>query len=136
METLIIILFSVSVPSFAFAANWVARIQMGYELSAAADFVLAIAMFDLSAVGAHDVFEKAMTNTVFQKDFVALFLVFTIGTLFVWFAAFLRLEAYIEKLQISPQSADTRKRVRKFTIGSWALVAVVMAPHVFAFAYR
>lgn len=67
-----------------FWINWLARMKMGYALSAAADFVLAIAAFDLGAIAAHDVFEQAMTSTLFQKEFVELFLIFAVVTLLAW----------------------------------------------------
>ena len=133
MQTTITILVSIAVPALAFWINWVARLRLGYALSAAAAFVLAIAAFDAAAICAHGVFEQAMPNTVFQQNFVQLFFVLTVFTLIVWQQWFLRLEDGLGKLQALPVTRTNE--VQKKSILAWLCVGAVMAPHVFVFVY-
>jgi len=136
METTILIGVSLAIPAFAFWINWVVRLNMGYALSAAADFILAVATFDLGAIAGHHVFEKAMNATVFQRDFVELFICLLIISLVAWWACFLRLEDKITRLRRPGASASEQGKVKPLTVLSWMLVAAVMFPHAFAFLYK
>src|SRR5690242_16802421 len=107
---------------------------MGYALSAAADFVLAIAAFDVAAIAAHGVFEHTISSTIFQQNFVQLFLVLTVITLVAWQMWFLRLEDGLTKLQKLPMTRPNE--IQKKSILAWLCVGGVMAPHVFVFVYN
>lgn len=137
MDIALTIIVSVLIPLFAFWANWAARRQMGYELSAAADFVLAIFAFDLGAMAAGDVFKQAMHSTIFQKDFYTVFIILFIVTAVAWASGFLRLEHYIETVVAQNNPAPSFfKNPTYLKWCSWGAITFVMAPHIFAFAYR
>jgi hypothetical protein len=137
MQALIDILVSIAIPLFAFGLNWQMRVRRGYTISAAADFVLAIAAFDLAALAAHDVFEQAMHQPVFRQNFVPLFLILFVFTAGAWSLCFLPMENKLAGLyRTAPVGAGVNGAIATWFFGSWAAVLLVAAPHIFAFVYR
>ena len=86
------VLAAIFIPLFAFVLNWRLRASKGYALSAAADFVLALMVFDLGALIAHDVFEAAIPSQFFRTFFFAHFVVLFCVSGILWSTVLLHLE--------------------------------------------
>src|SRR6516162_963001 len=83
---------AVAIPLLAFVLNWNLRARNGYALSAAADFALALAAFDLVALVYSNVFAEVMRNKTFQHSFNPLEVTLFALTTITWMTLFLRLE--------------------------------------------
>ena len=130
---LLAVVLSVLIPVVAFAVNWGMRASMGYALSAAADFVLAVVVFDFGAIVTHKLFEGVAFSPFVQANFEEIFECFFLVTALLWGAYFLRTEDKITKLY---QQLVTPKNTIERHVGiSWALVFAIVASHVFTFVY-
>jgi hypothetical protein len=134
-STTIDIALAVAIPATAFALNWGMRAHNGYMRSAAADFILAIVAFDLSALFAHDVFEKAMHDATFKQYFMQIFGLLFMVTLVGWAMIFIPLEGALEKNYKASRRRKLTGKGQMIFFGSWSLVLCITAPHVFAFLY-
>jgi hypothetical protein len=83
---------AIVVPLLVFILNWGVRSQYGYALSAAADFALALAAFDLVALLYASVFAEVMRNEVFRESFNRMEIILFALTVIVWLWPLLRLE--------------------------------------------
>jgi hypothetical protein len=129
------VLVSIAIPALAFGANWQIRSKKGYALSAAADFILAIASFDLAALAAHDVFEKTVRDPILREKFVPVFIILFVITMALWAFLFLPLEDKLERVyKITPDGSLTGDSALYF-FGAWGSVVFIVAPHVLAFVY-
>jgi hypothetical protein len=134
-QTFMSIVLAVGIPATAFSLNWGMRASNGYKRSAAADFVLAIVAFDLSALFAHDVFEKAMHDETFKQNFLPIFGALFMITLIGWSAIFIRLEGALERNYKGARTNKLTGKGQAIFFGSWMLVIIIAAPHIFAFLY-
>jgi hypothetical protein len=127
---------AVSVPLFAFILNWRERARHGYALSAAADFALALAAFDLVALVYSNVFTEVMRNAVFKHSFNQVIIPLFCGTLVTWVCIFLRLEHRMtEGYDFQSKRYLTPRPMGAFLSG-WTLLAVFLGMHIFAFVYE
>src|SRR5262245_40735688 len=83
------VLIAIAIPALLFALNWAMRAHRGYAVSAAPDFVLAVATFDFTAVVAHDVFEKVVRSTEVRDAFLNIFAIFFCLCLIFWMSLLL-----------------------------------------------
>jgi hypothetical protein len=79
MEIAKVAIVAVLIPLAVFTANWIHRSHKGYAQTAAADFILAIVIFDLAVIVASQDFEPFLRSPVLRPvivywHFVAAFL--------------------------------------------------------------
>ena len=130
------VLAAITVPAFAFGLNWSVRSRNGYALSAAADFVLAIAAFDLIALIYSGTFEEVVRNEVFRHSFIRLIVVLFSVTFFAWFTVFLSLEHKMSEGYDFDLNAYIGERpMGPFLLG-WGLLAAFFGMHIFTFLYE
>ncbi len=120
---------AITIPSLAFILNWALRSNLGYELSAAADFALAITSFDLGALVEKNLFAEAMRSPVFKENFNPLMITLFGLTLIAWVTLFLQLEHRVA------EGYDLgERRMGAFLLG-WGILATFLAAHILAFVY-
>jgi hypothetical protein len=125
-----------SVPLFAFIINWRERSRHGYALSAAADFALALAAFDLVALIYSNVFAEVMRNEVFKHGFNRVILPLFLLTLVTWICLFLRLEHKMaEGYDFHRRRYIAARPMGAFLAGG-SLLAFFLAMHILAFVYE
>src|SRR5262245_20758898 len=83
---------AVAVAIFPFILNWAMRARHGYALSAAEDFALGLAAFDLIALIYSQVFSSEVRDEVLRASFVRLMVIFFIVIISAWITLFLSLE--------------------------------------------
>jgi hypothetical protein len=128
---------AIAIPLLAFVLNWTVRSQKGYALSAAADFALALAAFDLVALLSRNTFIEVMRNETFRQNFNGLEIALFCITLVAWLWPFLRLEHFMT------QNYDFRNRcyingrlpMGSFLLG-WGILATFLAGHILAYTYE
>jgi hypothetical protein len=103
------------------------RVRLKYDLTSAADFVLAIIAFDFTAMLGSQGFSQAVRSAWFRDHFLPVSGFLFVASFVVWSVGSLRLE----------QTLDTHYGVegeRNFYFAvSWALVAVLLGTHVYWF---
>jgi hypothetical protein len=135
VQTYIEIAAAIAFPLLAFVINWQIRIHRRYALSAAADFMLAVATFDVTAAAAHAPFEKVVRYQPFREDFVGLFLILFANTIVSWMVFFLPLEDRLINAYQPSSGGKFTGNAAIYFFGSWFLVAALVAPHFFVFLY-
>jgi hypothetical protein len=130
------VIAATAIPVLAFVLNWRVRSARGYALSAAADFVLALMVFDLGAVIAHDVFEAVIPSAFFRSCFIELFVILFCLSTILWATALLHIEHRLGQ----DYDFGTRSYLNSAPMGlfllAWMLVAALLSPHIFPFLYR
>ncbi len=127
---------AIAVPSFAFVINWSARARNGYVLSAAADFVLGLAAFDLVALVYANVFAEVMRNETFHENFNRIEVFFFCATTIAWLVLFLPLEHRMsEGYDFAARRYLHGRPMGSFLLG-WAVLATFFATHIFAYLYE
>ena len=126
-ESTLEILECVFVSVFVFALNWQMRSRLKYDLTSAADFVLAIIAFDFTAMLGSSNFSQAVREGWFKDHFIQMAgFLFTLSFL-AWSMGSLRLERALE-------AHYGVEGERNFLFGcSWALVAALLGTHVYWF---
>jgi hypothetical protein len=127
---------AVAVPLFAFILNWRERARNGYALSAAADFALALAAFDLVALIYGNVFAEVMRNEVFKHSFNPVIVVLFCATLVAWIWIFLSLEHRMTDGYDFRLKRYVAPRPMGAFLSGWTLLAVFLGMHIFAFVYE
>lgn len=122
-----------AIPIMAFVINWSLRATRGYSLSAAADFALALAAFDFSAIVAHKSFEKVITDITFRDSVIPMFATLFILTLIAWLIYFLPEEHRL----LSRYDPIERKYKSNAPTGqmiiAWSFLCVFLVFHIFPF---
>jgi hypothetical protein len=128
---------AIVIPLLAFVLNWAIRSQNGYALSAAPDFALALAAFDLIALLYRTSFIEVMRNETFRQSFNALEIFLFCVTLVAWIWPFLRLEHsmtrgydFHNRCYINGQSP-----MGAFLLG-WTILAALLAAHILGYIYE
>jgi hypothetical protein len=128
---------AIAISVWAFVMNWAMRARQGYALSAAADFVLSLAAFDLIAIVYSSVFKQVVRDEVFRDDFVRLVVVFFVVTFGFWVTLFLGLEHRMTAGYDFPNKRyiGGHRPMGAFLTG-WTLLAVFLGTHILAFIYE
>lgn len=121
------ILECVAVSIFVFVLNWRMRVRLKYDLTSAADFVLAIVAFDFTAMLGSPGFSQAVRSTWFRDHFLPVSGFLFVASFIAWSVGSLRLE----------QALDAHYGVegeRNFYFAvSWVLVAILLGTHIYWF---
>jgi hypothetical protein len=135
-QTWLAVASAILIPVFAYVLNWKMREARGYQLSAAADFVLALMAFDLGALASPEAFKAAMPHSPFLQSFEPLFVcLFCVG-LFFWSVALLPLEnAMATKFDASSRIYIDGIAKLYFMV-SWTIAAMLLAAHCLLFFLR
>lgn len=134
--TLLALLGAVGFPALAFILNWQFRAQKGYALSAAADFVLALIVFDLGAAAGHEIFSTLAPSEVLRHDFALVFLLFFTLSLISWLLYFVRNEQKLaEGYSYRTHKYKAGPPMKDFLI-TWSVVGGLLAPHILTFFLR
>lgn len=120
------------IPLAAYSLNWLGRAPRGYQLSAAADFVLAIVVFDAGALAAREVFEDQVAAAL-RGNFGLLFFTYMLATGLAWGWMFLPWEASMDTLY--GQVATVGNQIRNLSKRSWAAVAAITTVHILTFLW-
>jgi hypothetical protein len=127
---------AIAVPLFVFVINWAMRAHHGYALSAAADFALSLAAFDLIALIYSKVFSKVMRDEVFKESFTRLMVIFFVVTFGTWVTAFLSLEYRMTAGYDFKGKCYVVGRPMGSFITGWTLLVTFLTVHIFAFIYE
>jgi hypothetical protein len=127
------IIISATISGGAFVLNWAVRAQLQCALSAAADFVLAVVVFDAGALAASGVFENAVREPLYRENFVAIFVGLLLVSLAAWAGIFLRLENKLAECYSSSAMSHREAWKNTYFFVSWFLVSFVVAPHLYFF---
>lgn len=117
----------VCVAVFVFVLNWQARRWLKYDLTAAADFVLAILAFDFTAMIAGDGFSAAVRSGWFREHFVTVMGLLFIVTFIAWSLGSLRLEKVLDDHYGVPGERNVYFGI------SWTLVAFLLGLNIYTF---
>jgi hypothetical protein len=127
---------AVSVPLFAFILNWRERARHGYALSAAADFALALAAFDLVALIYSSVFAEVMRNEIFKQSFNRVIVPLFLATLVSWICIFLNLEHRMTEGYDFRLKRYLAPRPMGAFLSGWTLLGIFLGMHIFFFIYE
>lgn len=134
-KTFLEIAVIVLVPVCSFSLNWSVRSSNNYVLSAAADFILALVAFDLTALASYSAFKKVVSDSALQDWFGLVFVGLFCVTVLAWLWFFLPLE----QRMVRGYSYDEGRYVSNKPTGIFVLssvaVAVLLAFHIFPFVY-
>ncbi len=126
---------AIAVALFPFVLNWAMRAKHGYALSAAADFALALAAFDLVALIYSQVFSGEVHDPVLKASFVRLMVIFFVVTLGFWVTIFLSLEHKMTEGYDFTRKCYTAGRPMGCFLSGWTLLVAFLAAHIFTFVY-
>ena len=135
MSVIIEMTAAITIPALLFALNWKIRESKGYALSAAADFALAIAAFDLAMIAANQSFEQIVPDPTFRVNFVLIFIISMCFTLLIWMTILLPVENIMAKRYDHDSSTYRQERPVAYLFLSWGLIAMIFSPHAFVFIY-
>jgi|ERR1700722_2179944 len=127
---------ALAVPAFAFVINWNLRARKGYALSAAADFALSMAAFDLVALVYANVFAEVMRNETFHQNFNRIEVFFFCVTAIAWLVVFLPLEHRMTEGYDFARKRYLRGRPMGAFLLGWGILAVFLGTHIFAYLYE
>jgi hypothetical protein len=127
---------AIVIPLLAFILNWVLRSRKDYALSGAADFALGLAAFDLTAIVAYKAIEPVVRNPTFHDGFISIFVILFCIVLTLWLIFFLPWENRMLNLYDQARTGYADGRPTGRYVVAWTVLAMCVAPHIFAFAYE
>lgn len=130
------IVSAISVALLPFVLNWAMRARHGYALSAAADFALALAAFDLVALIYSQVFSSQVHDPTLRTSFIRLMVIFFAVTLGFWITVFLSLEHRMTEGYDYARRRYINGRPMGFFLSGWGLLVAFLAVHIFTFVYE
>ena len=124
-----------AIPVLFFVLNWKIRELRGYAHSAAADFALAIAAFDLAMIAANQSFEQIVPDPTFRANFVLILIISLCLTIIIWSTILLPIENTMAKLFDHNNCTYIHGRPVGYFLLSWSLIGMIFSAHVFVFIY-
>ena len=125
-----------AIPLFVFVVNWSMRARHGYALSAAADFALALAAFDLVALIYSQVFAHEVRDEILRTSFVRLMVLFFIVTFIIWLTVFLSLEHRMTEGYDFNLRRYLNGRPMGCFLSGWGILVAFLTVHIFTFIYE
>lgn len=120
---------AVLVPVASFIGNGAYRHAKGYQQTAAADFLIAVVVFDAAVISATDAFKPFVRDPELRTVIVNWHMAMVVVSAICWMAILAWLEPSLEGYYAERKIIDITFPVLPF-MAAWALVLMVVAVHV------
>jgi len=124
---------AIVIPSLGFLLNFIGRLKARYPLSASADWVLLLIVFDAVAIVAKSDFEPFVQALFLREAFLAVFMTLLILTIILWLITIMHVEPWVEK--------SARKKIPKWKVNlglvvTWIGALFLTMTHILIFTWK